>query len=616
MIPHMRVYLSPSYISPVALSLLVHLVAASSLVAQGRSDVTPPTPRAGDSIMVEYAPPADKRPHRVLAVTFWFHAAEGQISAVQLTGQGSRFSARLAVPDGAAHAAVHFIADGEWDEMATRSFVARTSDGVLPMGAHGRLMRESPRPDSLLVESLRAYPEYVEIYRHRWAVARERGEADWRARISADLASLSSTGPITTDATAVAKGMSAERIYTRFSGHVLLGEFAEAAALLEWLVTEQPGSGYTGRALQRFRFEQHSAGAQTVSEAKLDAWTAAAARRAPNSVLARESLWQFIDDPAWTLDELGKIFEAWLVSEPDHPMPHLFAAQAYLRAGALDRAMQHVRTASSGLLAGQLRRYGDLPGAMTRDRIRQAYDTWSRIALAHGDTALATGLAAAAAGFHTEVHRPELSVHSASLWLEAGLLDQAEEALVEAVVHAGSPAAEGELRELHGRSITRPGSFDSYLQDLITGSDLPETPRFMPAFEAYDLNGAAVGARELAGRVAVLNFWFTTCLPCLVEIPQLNALMRELDDSPVTFTAFALDGVPELESFLATNPFAFSIVPEAASIAEKFGVDAYPMHVLVDPAGRVRLAVKGGEPETLERLRAGITRLLADMPTR
>ena len=574
--------------------------------AQGQASVQPPRIRWGDTLHLRYVPPEGKRPERVRAIAFLYLPVEGRLVKTEMQPQGGGFRGRLAVPADVAHGAVHFIADGQWDETAARTFIGLTPRGALPKGAHGRLMLEHPgAADSLLHESLRLYPDYVEAYRHRWIAARERNEEGWDRLIRNHLRKLA------TDA-----GESAQAVYTRLSGHLMLGEFQQAAPLMTWLVKEQPQSMYTGRALQRFRYEQFSTGDSALSNDVLASWTSSVARAYPASSLARETLWQFVEDSSWTIAEIDQIVEPWIASEPDNPMPYLFAADARMRRGITAGTEEYLRTATTALLAGGLRTYGDLAGTGTRDRLRQAYYLWSRAAAARGDTALATGLAAAATGLHSELDRAEIYLHSAELWQHAGMFENAEHDLVEAAQHSGGAEIERELRELHARWIARGGGFADYFQNAVEQGSLAGTPRFLPAFVARDLDNQPAGSRELAGKVGVLNFWFTTCLPCLVEIPKLNAMMKEFSDAPVSFVAYALDDAATLRAFLGANPFAYSIVPEAADIAERFGVEAYPLHVLVDQNGRVRMAVKGGEEETLARMRSGIEKLLREAAAR
>ena len=75
-----------------------------------------------------------------------------------------------------------------------------------------------------------------------------------------------------------------------------------------------------------------------------------------------------------------------------------------------------------------------------------------------------------------------------------------------------------------------PGNGDSIPADSpTTPGDGDKTQKF-PAFEGKDLDGNTVKSDELfsANAVTVVNFWFTTCNPCVGELSELDALNKEL----------------------------------------------------------------------------------------
>ena len=68
-----------------------------------------------------------------------------------------------------------------------------------------------------------------------------------------------------------------------------------------------------------------------------------------------------------------------------------------------------------------------------------------------------------------------------------------------------------------------------------------------PAFEGKDLDGNTVKSEELfsGNAVTVVNFWFTTCNPCVGELAELDALNKELAEkggSLIGVNTFTLDG--------------------------------------------------------------------------
>lgn len=92
-----------------------------------------------------------------------------------------------------------------------------------------------------------------------------------------------------------------------------------------------------------------------------------------------------------------------------------------------------------------------------------------------------------------------------------------------------------------------------------------------------------------SGKIMVLNFWFTTCGPCKMEIPKLNELKEVYKDDPnVEFIAFGLDDKYEIEKFLKKYPLKFDIVDEGRWIANKFEITSYPTNIIIDQKGTVQ----------------------------
>ena len=131
-----------------------------------------------------------------------------------------------------------------------------------------------------------------------------------------------------------------------------------------------------------------------------------------------------------------------------------------------------------------------------------------------------------------------------------------------------------------------------------TSSDDSNTQKF-PGFEGKDLDGNEVKSSELfAGNaVTVVNFWFTTCGPCVGELSELDALNKELEGKGgalIGVNAFTLDGneneIAEAKDVLSKNGAAYQNVYFASdSEAGKFTMNiyAYPTTYVVDRNGNL-----------------------------
>ena len=134
--------------------------------------------------------------------------------------------------------------------------------------------------------------------------------------------------------------------------------------------------------------------------------------------------------------------------------------------------------------------------------------------------------------------------------------------------------------------------------DMTTPPDDGSMQKF-PAFEGKDLDGNTVKSDELfsANAVTVVNFWFTTCSPCVGELGDLDALNKELADKGgalIGVNAFTLDGdetaISDAKDVLAKkgatyqNVYFDSSSPAGAFTANIF---AFPTTYVVDRNGNI-----------------------------
>ena len=136
------------------------------------------------------------------------------------------------------------------------------------------------------------------------------------------------------------------------------------------------------------------------------------------------------------------------------------------------------------------------------------------------------------------------------------------------------------------------------------GSDTSTPPddgsmQKFPAFEGKDLDGNMVKSDELfsANAVTVVNFWFTTCNPCVGELSELDALNKELAEkggSLIGVNTFTLDGdetaISEAKDVLAKKGATYqNVYFDSDGEAGKFttNIFAYPTTYVVDRSGNI-----------------------------
>ena len=150
---------------------------------------------------------------------------------------------------------------------------------------------------------------------------------------------------------------------------------------------------------------------------------------------------------------------------------------------------------------------------------------------------------------------------------------------------SGTPAEDGSMSVPAGSDMTTPPD-DGSMQKF-------------PAFEGKDLDGNTVKSSELFAKnaVTVVNFWFTTCNPCVGELGELDALNKELAEKGgalIGVNTFTLDGdetaISEAKDVLAKKGATYqNVYFDSNGEAGKFttNIFAYPTTYVVDRNGNI-----------------------------
>jgi thiol:disulfide interchange protein DsbD len=138
--------------------------------------------------------------------------------------------------------------------------------------------------------------------------------------------------------------------------------------------------------------------------------------------------------------------------------------------------------------------------------------------------------------------------------------------------------------------------FLSFLQKGAAGAPAPSAAG--PALSLTSLDGKPI---DLAGKVAVVNFWATWCVPCIKEIPSFNKLHREFASKGVVVVGVSMDedGVERVRPFLVKNPMEYAVALGNEALAKEFKTDdGIPITVVFDRAGKQVKRFQGYLSET------------------
>lgn len=145
--------------------------------------------------------------------------------------------------------------------------------------------------------------------------------------------------------------------------------------------------------------------------------------------------------------------------------------------------------------------------------------------------------------------------------------------------------------------------FEDYVISLKNNN---EDNKLAKNFSIKDMTGYDIKLSEWKNRVVVLNFWANYCLPCADEIPLLNELWRKTQSKDIIFLAITKDSPLVVKRFAKRQRemFAFSVVPEAKELYDKYDVNLIPTQIIINKKGEIvkRLTGLKESRENLKRL--------------
>lgn len=127
-----------------------------------------------------------------------------------------------------------------------------------------------------------------------------------------------------------------------------------------------------------------------------------------------------------------------------------------------------------------------------------------------------------------------------------------------------------------------------------------------PLFSLYDMDGKSVSLKDYEGKVVVLDFWATWCVPCKASFPAMQkAVNKYAADKNVVFLfidtwEYSADPLPQIKQFMTNKGYGFTVLLDAKNkssgkceVVEKYGADGIPAKFVIDKEGYIRYKLKG-----------------------
>lgn len=113
----------------------------------------------------------------------------------------------------------------------------------------------------------------------------------------------------------------------------------------------------------------------------------------------------------------------------------------------------------------------------------------------------------------------------------------------------------------------------------------------MPDFRLTQLSpNSTLQLSDLAGKVALIDFWATWCGPCVISMPYLDKLYQDYKDKEFTFVSINTqrDDLETVREFIQEHNLHFPVYTESGRLQSQLRVQTYPTAILIDKAGLVR----------------------------
>lgn len=141
---------------------------------------------------------------------------------------------------------------------------------------------------------------------------------------------------------------------------------------------------------------------------------------------------------------------------------------------------------------------------------------------------------------------------------------------------------------------------------VLSGGDLLDSGTPAPAFELAAVDsGRPISLEGLRGKVVVLDFWSSSCPPCLRQIPDLEALRERIGGDDLVVVGVNAGGDPPdvVREFARARRIGYPLVVDTGPVSRAYRVERLPTLYVIDRAGDIRWSHEGYAPaEDLTRV--------------
>ncbi|MGA2456674.1 MAG: TlpA disulfide reductase family protein [Terriglobales bacterium] len=129
---------------------------------------------------------------------------------------------------------------------------------------------------------------------------------------------------------------------------------------------------------------------------------------------------------------------------------------------------------------------------------------------------------------------------------------------------------------------------DDQFQAAMARLERDDRKREHPEFTLKDLSGKTWSFAELRGKVVLVNFWATWCLPCRKEMPDLETLYQRLGSKGLVVLAISDEETAKVEPFIRERKLSFPVLLDPGrKVNEMFVMEGIPKSFVYDREGKL-----------------------------
>jgi peroxiredoxin len=125
-----------------------------------------------------------------------------------------------------------------------------------------------------------------------------------------------------------------------------------------------------------------------------------------------------------------------------------------------------------------------------------------------------------------------------------------------------------------------------------TSTDDSSVGKKAPAFSAKNLDGTSFSSADAKGKIMILNFWSTTCPPCVAELPSFQQFQNSLVTNPnvVLLMIDLNDDLSTLQDFIKNKKYTFNVLLDTNyMVAQAFAIRYTPTTIVIDRDNIIQL---------------------------